>query len=85
VNWIDYFGLKPGDKFKTRDEAAIDAIDFIIGVSVQEDREYGGFLYENEDGTFSYVEAVPGERRTMDKRKFKYCLGVKAKIYTLLN
>jgi hypothetical protein len=69
VNWIDSAGLKPGDVFKTADEAAIDALDFVIIASNKENREYGGFIYKSKKG-FSYTEAVAGGPRDIDVNKF---------------
>ena len=69
INWIDSFGLAPGDVFETKDEAAIDAIDFIMNTSNREGREYGGFIYRNKKG-FSYTEAMPGTPRNIDVKTF---------------
>jgi RHS repeat-associated protein len=70
VNWIDPYGLAPGDKFPTKDQAAIDAMDYIMNTSARADREYGGYLYQNKDNSFSYTAPVRGERREMDVSKF---------------
>jgi len=45
VNLIDLFGLKPGDNFKTMDEAAIDGIDYIFNSKYgSRTYEYGGYI-----------------------------------------
>jgi RHS repeat-associated protein len=54
LNWIDPYGLAPGDIYLTIDEAAIDAINDINRESINENIEYGGVIYENPDGTYSY-------------------------------
>jgi hypothetical protein len=71
VNWIDPFGLKPGDLFPTQDAAAIDAIDFTMKKSSREDREYGGFIYNDSTGRFSYTSPQHGDQRSMDVNTFK--------------
>ena len=46
VNKIDLYGNKPGDLFDTMDEAARDFANYINEKSIEEDREYGSFIYE---------------------------------------
>jgi len=60
VGVIDPFGLKPGDKYKDLNSAASDAIGDINPRSIAEDTEYGGWIYRNPDGSYSYTEPVPG-------------------------
>jgi len=55
VTWIDPFGLKPGDRFPSEQTAAIDAISYINPTSISLNREHGGYIYRNPDGTFSYT------------------------------
>jgi RHS repeat-associated protein len=64
VNRIDPFGLKPGDPFRTKDEAGIDAIKYINLKSISKGTEYGGWIYQNADGTYSYTSPVPGSAAT---------------------
>jgi RHS repeat-associated protein len=54
VNWLDLFGLAPGDKYGTLDAAAIAACDSIRKTTKF---EWGGYLYKNPDGTYSYTAA----------------------------
>ncbi len=61
INWSDVWGYKPGDKYPTQDQAAIDAINDINATSIYENREYGGLIYLNEDTTYSYTEPVSGD------------------------
>ena len=70
VNWIDPWGLKPGDIFKTMDKAAIDAIDHIRSLTQINNLEYGGYIYKISDNCYSYTEAVPGTENSLDKSKF---------------
>jgi RHS repeat-associated protein len=56
VNYVDLFGLRPGDRYPTADAAGIQAIKDIIDTSIQMDREYAGLLYKNPDGSYSYTE-----------------------------
>jgi RHS repeat-associated protein len=48
VNWVDPWGLKPGDTFKTMEEAVTDALDYIYPKTnvknVLDQREYGGTI-----------------------------------------
>jgi RHS repeat-associated protein len=63
---IDPFGLRPGDKYPTLKCAGWHAVRDINQTSRQTSiawpygREYGGWIYQNGDGTFSYNEPVPG-------------------------
>ncbi len=61
VNWYDLTGFKPGDPFKTADEAAIDALEWIMPISRLDDREYGGVIYKGDDGCFYATEPIVGE------------------------
>jgi len=46
--------------FKTQHEAAEDVSRKINSKSVSENREYGGMIYQNEDGTYSYTDPIKG-------------------------
>ena len=54
LHYADPSGLKPGDKFNTPQEAANDAAKYAGKQSIDEGVEYGGLVYETEDGKFSY-------------------------------
>ncbi len=64
TNWIDPLGLRPGDKYPTLRCAGWHAIRDINSTSRQRTpafpngREYGGWTYENTDGTYSYTAPV---------------------------
>ena len=49
-------------KYKEQNEAAIQALYEIHLISIIEQREYGGWIYENDDGTFSFTRAVKGNK-----------------------
>jgi len=46
--------------FKTQHEAALHVSKNINQTSINENREYGGMIYQNQDGTFSYTEPKQG-------------------------
>ncbi len=63
INWLDPSGLKPGDIFKTSEEAAIDAINYIWSTKSDTSKvEYGGWIFKSGEG-FTYCEPIGGERR----------------------
>ncbi len=51
TSYVDSDGLAPGDKFRNEDAAAKDAAKHGGGKPV----EAGGWIYKNEDGSFSYT------------------------------
>jgi hypothetical protein len=53
VDRIDPTGLKPGDRFSSPNDAAIDVINHINPRSIAENVEYGGYIYRNDDGSHS--------------------------------
>jgi RHS repeat-associated protein len=64
VFWSDRFGLKPGDRFPTPGQAAIDALDWIISRSpFPFPWEYAGSVYE-EGG--SYIATDPATEYRSD-------------------
>ena len=58
IQLVDILGLKPGDKYKSPDAAAKAAIRDIWDKSQREGVEYGGWIYKNPDGTYSYTAPV---------------------------
>ena len=76
VNWVDPYGLKPGDPFHTMDDAAKDAVDYIISTRPQGNRdpEWGGWIYSIKDPSgdmlFSYTEPVSGKRNSIAPSTF---------------
>jgi len=53
-------GLRPGDIYPSRDRAAQDALADICSMCRTADREYGGWIYQRSDGTFSYTPPTRG-------------------------
>src|SRR4030067_3436653 len=62
VNWVDPWGVRPGDPYPTSDAAAIDAINDINPTSISQGREYGGYIYQNSNSTYSYTPSNPGTK-----------------------
>jgi hypothetical protein len=48
--------------FPTAEAAAVDAMQHANKESVKESREYGGWVYKNADGTYSYDPPVRGSK-----------------------
>jgi RHS repeat-associated protein len=71
TNLIDAFGLRPGDRYPTLRCAGWNAVRDINQTSRQRSaawpngREYGGWAYQNPDGTYSYTAPAPGEATGM--------------------
>ena len=61
INFIDPYGLAPGDIFPTINEAGVDAINYINSRSIREGREYGGYIYGNELTGYTYHEPIAGD------------------------
>jgi RHS repeat-associated protein len=76
TNLIDSFGLRPGDKYPNVRCAGWHAIRDINQTSRRRTpafpngREYGGWVYENADGTYSYVVPVAGAAASVDPRNY---------------
>lgn len=66
ISFVDSFGLAPGDRYKSVDAAGIQAIRDINSISIINDREYGGRVYRNPDGSYSYTKPVPAKRKEAD-------------------
>jgi len=63
-NWIDPWGLKPGDTYLGQDSAATAASLDIYGKTTTSGREHGGWIYRKwywPKGVYSYTEPVRGE------------------------
>ena len=61
INRVDPFGLKPGDKYPTQDEAATAALNDIINISISQDLEYAGWIYKINGGcVYSYTNPMKG-------------------------
>ena len=76
TNWIDPSGLKPGDKYPNLRCAGWQAIGDINTTSRKRTaafpngREYGGWIYKNPDGTYSYTAPVGGGPAGVSNYKF---------------
>src|SRR5690606_23900684 len=60
INWTDPSGLTPGDSFPTESEAAGDALNCVAGDSTSKNREYGGYIVRNPDGTYRATSPTQG-------------------------
>jgi RHS repeat-associated protein len=60
VNWVDLWGLKPGDIFPTVDEAADDFGKEFNGISIIKRIEYGTTIIQTGNG-YSYMEPTEGD------------------------
>jgi RHS repeat-associated protein len=58
VMLTDPLGLRPGDKYPTRDCAGYDAVADINWLGLIMGWEYGGTVYQNLDGTYSYTPPI---------------------------
>lgn len=55
INYFDPDGQRPYvDKYNTPKEAAGQALQDINPTSIAQNREFGGMVYQNSDGTYSY-------------------------------
>ena len=60
VNLVDRYGLDPGFKFDTAEEAAYDVLRFINPTSIRENLEYAGLIYIQEfEGRLYYFATRP--------------------------
>jgi len=64
AQFSDPDGTRPGDKFPTAREAAIDALTLYFCESLAKDLEYCFRLYQNPDQTYSYEGPAPGTQHT---------------------
>ncbi|MFZ1976638.1 MAG: DUF4329 domain-containing protein [Bacteroidota bacterium] len=58
INWADPSGLKK-KCYSSEQLAGAQAVNAINYQSIQEDREYAGFIIQNENGTYSYTTPIP--------------------------
>jgi RHS repeat-associated protein len=76
MNLLDPTGWKPGDKYPSLKCAGFNAAKDINPTSRHKSpawpfgREYGGWLYQNPDGTYSYASPVPGGPRGVSPGDF---------------
>lgn len=60
LNRVDRRGLRPGDRYPTLDDAGREAVCDILDDSVTAGREFGSYVSQNPDGTFSYGPPAVG-------------------------
>lgn len=60
MNWVDPSGLKPGDQFPSMGEAAGDVLNYINPTSISQNREYGGYIVKNPNGSYSATNPLRG-------------------------
>jgi ABC-type glycerol-3-phosphate transport system substrate-binding protein len=61
--------MPPGSIYSTPDAAAIAALNEIMATSRGMNREYGGRVYMNMDGTFSYTTPIQGAPKSLPSTK----------------
>jgi RHS repeat-associated protein len=64
--WVDFLGLAPGDPYPSQDKAARDAISDVNPKSIQQRKEYGGMIYKNPDGSYSYTKPNEGTKDSVN-------------------
>ncbi len=64
LKFTDSLGLAPGDLYGTPAAAGAQAIKDINGLSVQNNIEYAGWVYQNTNGTYSYTAPLAGGAST---------------------
>jgi hypothetical protein len=63
-------GKKPKrDGFATQDEAARAALEESNPKSIKDNREYGGYIYKDRDGTYGYTKPIKGSEDGVDLGK----------------
>jgi RHS repeat-associated protein len=60
LNWLDPYGLAPGDPYPSARAAGVQAVRDINPTSIQQSIEYAGRVYQNFDGSYSYTPPNPG-------------------------
>ncbi|MEM2592840.1 MAG: RHS repeat-associated core domain-containing protein, partial [Thermofilaceae archaeon] len=68
INAVDILGWKPGDKYKSPDAAAKRAIQDVWDQHYDDlhRREYGGWIYKNPDGSYSYTPPHKGGKTRVE-------------------
>lgn len=54
------------NRFVARNDAAFDIMNRVNPISVQQNREHGGWIFRNADNTFGYTEPVEGTVASID-------------------
>jgi RHS repeat-associated protein len=66
ISNVDPLGLAPGDRYPSQYSAARQATDGVIVQSILQNQEYGGMIYRNSDGTYSYTQPRSGGTAAVD-------------------
>ncbi len=71
MNFVDFLGLTPGYQYGSMDDAAREAMDYTRpNISGPNAVEWGGYIYRNRNGSYSYAEPVSGTANGMDIDNF---------------
>lgn len=62
INLIDRDALRPGESYPTANDAATQALDDVNEQSINQCREYGGWVYRLPNGTWTYGKATKGSQ-----------------------
>lgn len=62
----DPYGLAPGEKYATPNAAAFAASHDIYGLTTENGVEYGGYIIDNGDNTYTYTVPVKGTVDRLD-------------------
>lgn len=76
LRYVDPWGLKPGDPYKTADKAAVAAIRDIFERTKKSGNEWGGRVYRMPNGKYSYTEPKEGNNKDMGKVPPPICPGM---------
>jgi RHS repeat-associated protein len=67
LNYIDLFGLNPGDPFDSEDDAARDAGSYMYHISQGVNVELTTWIYTTDNGKFTYAMPDAGEPRPLEE------------------
>lgn len=63
--FVDPEGLAVGDRYRSIRDAAVAALQEINPASIAENVEYGGSIYRNSDGSYSYTKPTRGDQTSV--------------------
>ncbi|WP_196381608.1 DUF4329 domain-containing protein, partial [Ralstonia solanacearum] len=66
ARYVDPYGLAPGDPYPTQEAAARQATNDVIVQSIYENQEYGGIIYRDRNGNYSYTAPRSGGNAAVD-------------------
>ncbi|MBQ3055518.1 MAG: DUF4329 domain-containing protein [Oscillospiraceae bacterium] len=96
INYVDPWGLAPGDWFTTEEDAAKDFAKIYNPISIKENAEYGAYIYcfyafTEEKGKvivklrYSYAEPVKGQEKSINTANFTPVDTEKHKIVAIIH